>query len=70
VKRRFREQVIRVLQGNPYTPETLQRAREMIAIMREAHEQVMKDPNNLLRPDVFQRVSARRGEVASGRTSP
>ena len=50
VRPAFRERVVRILQGNLYMPETLQRAREMIAIMQESYEKIMKDPNNLLRP--------------------
>ncbi|MGQ0669870.1 MAG: NAD(P)/FAD-dependent oxidoreductase [Actinomycetota bacterium] len=50
VKQRFREQVVRILQGNLYIPESLARAREMIGIMQESYEKVMKDPDNLLRP--------------------
>lgn len=50
VRRRFREPVVRILQGNPYTPESQDRAREMIAIMREAYGRITADPDNLLRP--------------------
>jgi FADH2 O2-dependent halogenase len=50
VKRRFREKVVRILQGNLYQPETLQRAREIIDIMEESYQTVMSDPDNLLRP--------------------
>jgi len=50
MKRRFREKVVRILQGNLYQPETLQRAREIIAIMQASHDSVTSDPNNILRP--------------------
>ncbi len=50
VKRRFREKVVRILQGNLYQPETLERAREIIEIMEESYQRIMADPNNLLRP--------------------
>ena len=46
----YREQVVRILQGNLYQPETLQRARDMIALMNETYERVMQDPANLFRP--------------------
>jgi FADH2 O2-dependent halogenase len=45
-----RKTVVGILQGNLYQPETLQRAREMIAIMEDAYRKIMADPNNLLRP--------------------
>ena len=50
VRKRFREKVVRILQGNLYMPESLQRAREMIQIMEESYERIMSDPTNLLRP--------------------
>ena len=50
VRKRFREKVVRILQGNLYMPESLQRAREMIQIMEESYERIMGDPTNLLRP--------------------
>lgn len=50
VKRRFRERVVRILQGNLYLPETLERAREIISIMQATYEKVIRDPDNLLRP--------------------
>jgi FADH2 O2-dependent halogenase len=50
VRKRFREQVVRILQGNLYLPESLARAREIIALMDSSYESVMADPGNLLRP--------------------
>ncbi len=50
VRKRFREQVVRILQGNLYIPESLQRAREMIDLMEDSFQKVMSDPNNLLAP--------------------
>ena len=47
---RWREVIVRTLQGNPYLPETQARARTLLAAMQEAYERVMKDPSNLLRP--------------------
>ena len=57
VKREFRERVIRILQGNLYQPETLQRAQEMISIMRATHERVMAQPTHLLHPGVLSRAA-------------
>ena len=42
-----------------FLPESLQRAREMIALMQESYERVMSDPGNLLRPGAL-----------AGRTEP
>jgi flavin-dependent dehydrogenase len=50
VRRRFREQVIRILQGNLYQPESLERARKMIQLMEESFQKITSDPENLLRP--------------------
>jgi FADH2 O2-dependent halogenase len=50
VRKRFRENVVRILQGNLYTPEALQRARDMIAWMKQAYRLSMSDPDNLLAP--------------------
>ncbi|HEX2030145.1 MAG TPA: NAD(P)/FAD-dependent oxidoreductase [Actinomycetota bacterium] len=47
---RWREKIVRTLQGNPYQPETQARARELLGAMQESYEQVMRDPANLLRP--------------------
>jgi FADH2 O2-dependent halogenase len=58
VKKRFREKVVRILQGNLYVPDTLERAREIIRVMEESHEKVMSDPGNLLRPGALSNVQA------------
>jgi FADH2 O2-dependent halogenase len=50
IRKRFREQVVRILQGNLYIPESLQRAREMITLMEESFEKITADPDNLLAP--------------------
>ncbi len=47
---KYREQIVRTLQGNPYIPETQERARKLLAAMAESYETVMKTPGNLLRP--------------------
>jgi 1H-pyrrole-2-carbonyl-[peptidyl-carrier protein] chlorinase len=56
IKGEFRESVVRILQGNLYLPETLQRAREMISIMEEAYIAIMAQPNNLLQPGALARI--------------
>ena len=50
VRKRFRERVIRVVQGNLYIPESLQRARELIDVMEMAYEKVQETPGSLLKP--------------------
>jgi len=49
VQRRYRENVVRILQGNLYVPESLARAREMISVMQEAYDRTIDRPDNLLR---------------------
>lgn len=63
VRSRHREQVVRILQGNPYIPESLERAQELISVMRESYETVMNQPSNLLRPGAL-------GASPSGGTAP
>ena len=60
VVKRYRERVVRILQGNLYQPESLARAQEMIAIMQETEERVMRQPGNLLRPGALQPASQAR----------
>ncbi len=50
VRKRFRERVVRVIQGNLYIPESLDRAREIISIMEDSYEKVIANPKSLLRP--------------------
>jgi len=47
---RYREMIIRTLQGNPYDPDTQARARSLLEDMKKTFEKVMADPDNLLRP--------------------
>lgn len=56
VKREFREKVVRILQGNVYMPESLERAREMIALMQGTYERVAEQPDNLLLPGALARA--------------
>jgi 1H-pyrrole-2-carbonyl-[peptidyl-carrier protein] chlorinase len=55
---RYREDIARSLQGNPYQPVNEERARRILELMREAYEQIMSDPDNLLRPGAFDPVRA------------
>jgi flavin-dependent dehydrogenase len=45
-----REAIIRTLQGNPYIPETQERARKLLSEMQASYEKVMATPHNLMRP--------------------
>ena len=50
VKPATRKRVVSVLQGNPYRPETQQRARELISLLEESHARVSASPGHLLSP--------------------
>ena len=41
---------MRTLQGNPYIPETQERARALLEAMNESYQKILSDPTNLLRP--------------------
>lgn len=56
VGKRFKERLVRTLQGNLYMPETLDRARELIEEMRGSYEKIMANPDNLLRPGTIKRL--------------
>ena len=47
---KWRESIVRALQGNPYNEHNVRRNRRLLAAMEESYHQVMKDPNNILRP--------------------
>ena len=47
---RWREQIVRTLQGNPYLPETQERARKLLAAMNESYDLILQNPGSLLRP--------------------
>src|SRR5207244_664577 len=51
--RRYREQIIRTLQGNPYDPDTQARARSLLNDMHETFDKVMADSDNLFRPNAM-----------------
>jgi FADH2 O2-dependent halogenase len=48
--RKWREYVIRALQGNPYDPTRAERNRELIDAMHESYDRILAQPSNLLRP--------------------
>jgi 1H-pyrrole-2-carbonyl-[peptidyl-carrier protein] chlorinase len=48
--RKWREYVIRALQGNPYDPANGARTRVLIDAMQESYERVLSQPDNILRP--------------------
>jgi FADH2 O2-dependent halogenase len=56
---RYRERLVRILQGNPYLPESLDRAREMISILEQSYEAVMGQPSNLLQPGALTALTGR-----------
>jgi len=56
IRRDYREHVVRILQGNLYMPETLQRARAMISIMEASYERIIAQPDNLLHPGALTRI--------------
>lgn len=55
VTKATRENVVRILQGNLYQPEALERARQMVSIMKDAHRKVLASPSSLLRPGALAR---------------
>ena len=50
VHAKWRRHVIRALQGCPYTPERIASNRALQEAMQESYEEVMRNPNSLLRP--------------------
>jgi flavin-dependent dehydrogenase len=50
MSRRHRADMVRVLQGNPYLPETQTTAKHLIALMRDFYEKSIKTSGSLLRP--------------------
>jgi FADH2 O2-dependent halogenase len=56
VRPSFREDAIRILQGNLFNRPALERAREMISRMEKAYDSIMGDPDNLLRPGALTRT--------------
>jgi FADH2 O2-dependent halogenase len=58
---RYREDIARSLQGNHYTPVNQERAHRLLGAMREAYEQVMADPDNLLRPGALEAAAVEAG---------
>lgn len=58
VRKEYRESVVRILQGNLFEPETLARARTLIATMEESYARIMAQPDNLLQPGALDRLRA------------
>jgi FADH2 O2-dependent halogenase len=63
----WREWIVRTLQGNPYIPETQERARTLLAAMHESYDQITSNPDNLLRPWGMSEVLRRNIEWDPGR---
>jgi FADH2 O2-dependent halogenase len=61
VGKRFKERLVRTLQGNLYMPETLGRAQELIGEMRDSYAKIMANPDNLLRPGTIKRLREKLG---------
>jgi flavin-dependent dehydrogenase len=59
LQRDHRPDVARALQGNPYDPANQARARRLLADMRAAYEEIISDPQNLLRPGALDPVRTR-----------
>lgn len=66
---RYREDVVRILQGNLYQPESQARARSMIATMQGAYDRIMARPDHLLRPGAMGEVTPAGGTGRSRRSS-
>jgi FADH2 O2-dependent halogenase len=47
---KWRELIVRTLQGNPYLPETQARARVLLDDMQQTYDIAMHNPSSLLRP--------------------
>ncbi len=47
---KWREQIVRTLQGNPYLPDTQERAKKLLVAMNESYDKILQSPGNLLRP--------------------
>ena len=52
---------VRADKGNLYMPDSLERARSMIAVMKHSHEQIMSDPGNLFRPGALEAIAKASG---------
>jgi hypothetical protein len=64
--KRYREDIARSLQGNPYSEVNRDRARRLLADMRSTYERVMADPNNLMRPGVLRPPPPETDEALAG----
>jgi flavin-dependent dehydrogenase len=64
---RYREDIARALQGNPYLEDNQRRARRLLNEMSAAYDEIMADPDNLLRPWA---LTPRPAPAATGPTDP
>jgi FADH2 O2-dependent halogenase len=55
---RYKEDIARSLQGNPYSPINRERSVRLLAEMQGTYEEVMADPDNLLRPGALSGAGA------------
>jgi FADH2 O2-dependent halogenase len=62
---RYREDIARALQGNPYAKVNGDRARGLLADMWQTYDQVMRDPENLLRPGALSPKESSKREAAA-----
>ncbi len=53
VSRKYRAQLVRVLQGNPYLPETQAKAKEIIEQMWTFYDKTARRDNSVLRPSAL-----------------
>lgn len=58
VTRAHRRDVVRVLQGNPYMPQTQEVARRLIDEMTDAREEIAATEGSLLRPDALSETAS------------
>jgi 1H-pyrrole-2-carbonyl-[peptidyl-carrier protein] chlorinase len=61
-RRSWKEPFVRALQGNPYLTETQHRSSVLLEAMHDSYEKVMADPENLLRPWVFDEMLRKTAE--------
>jgi 1H-pyrrole-2-carbonyl-[peptidyl-carrier protein] chlorinase len=69
--KRYHEQVVRVLQGNLYNPESIKRARDLITNMEETYASIMAQPSNLLKQGALwsDRVASQDGRGSDASTA-
>jgi len=50
IRPRYREKVVRILQGNVYQPSAVAQAREIITLMQQSYERIISEPKHLFLP--------------------